>query len=384
MPLRESAAAAIAGARGAAVILSANPIHDTGGGQRSAQIALELLARDWAVLFVSHGEVTETVDLGLAYPQPRLVRRSLAEARGGEGSAVLDAFLSLPGALVVTQVPVAEWLPVLTRARRFGARTVFDLIDLWDSELGYGWYRRRDEGRVAAASDALVASAPALVRRLSSRTGRPVALVPNAFNGRLFRPGAGASRPDDLPGERPVVIYVGSLWGGWMDWALVDTVARELPDLAFVFVGDHRGEGAGLPENCSFLGLKPQAALPAYLAHARAAWLPWSTDPVTQATSPLKVFEYLAMGLPVVAPDLEPLRSLSGVVRCGGGRASPTAVAASVGAAVARTRSGLDLRMAQEMRSESWEARVDTLLAVSADPGPGAGPLGRLKAYLGL
>jgi HAD superfamily hydrolase (TIGR01450 family) len=47
-----------------------------------------------------------------------------------------------------------------------------------------------------------------------------------------------------------------------------------------------------------FLGLKPQVALPPYLAHADLAIMPWTEDPVTRATSPLKVYEFVAMGLP--------------------------------------------------------------------------------------
>ena len=38
------------GARGAVLLLSPNPMHDTGGGQRSAQIALELIERDYSVM----------------------------------------------------------------------------------------------------------------------------------------------------------------------------------------------------------------------------------------------------------------------------------------------------------------------------------------------
>ena len=41
--------------------------------------------------------------------------------------------------------------------------------------------------------------------------------------------------------------------------------------------------------------------------------LPWTRDEVTQATSPLKVYEFVAMGLPVVAPELDPLEGIPGV-----------------------------------------------------------------------
>jgi len=61
--------------------------------------------------------------------------------------------------------------------------------------------------------------------------------------------------------------------------------------------------------------LKPQTALPAYLAHIDVAIIPWKVNEITQATSPLKLYEYLAMHRPVVVPDLNPLKNIPGVFR---------------------------------------------------------------------
>lgn len=180
-----------------------------------------------------------------------------------------------------------------------------------------------------------------------------------------------------------MALYVGALWGGWMDWALVDRAARALPHVSFVFVGDHRGEGAGLPGNCAFLGLKAQGDLPAYLAHARVGILPWKDDAVTQATSPLKVYEYVAMGLQVAAPDLEPLRGIPGVRRCADPPAFVTAVAEAVAAGPDDdTRAA----MASFAAGQAWPRRVDALLALAegarSRPTPGVGLLGRLGGWV--
>jgi glycosyltransferase involved in cell wall biosynthesis len=349
---------------GAAVVLSANPIYDTGGGQRSAQLALELLDRGFAVLFVSHGKVTETVDLGMRYEHERLRSVSLAEAVGD--SVVVDRYLAHDRAVVITQVPVCTWEPVLARARAAGAVTVYDCIDRWDSELGRGWYRIDAERRIAKGSDILVASAAELVRHVEHLAERETSLLPNAYNSRVFRVGSRPERPADLPDRGRIALYVGALWGGWLDWSLVERAARALPDTTFVFVGDRRREGRGLPDNCVFLGLKPQTALPGYLAHADLAFLPWSADDVTQATSPLKVYEFVAMGLPVVGPAIETLRGIPGV------RAFTDADDFVV--AVRETgRKGVKPERVAEMEDfaagNSWVQRVDALLSL-AEPGP--------------
>lgn len=358
--LHERIARATHGAPGVCVVLSANPMHDTGGGQRSAQIALELLERDHAVVFVSHGRVTETVDLGLRFEHPRLVQMPLRAVGTRSGHEAVVGALRHPGASVLTQVPVRSWMPVLEAAHRAGAPTVYDCVDRWDSELGRGWYRRHVEEAVGSASDLLVASAPELVRHVERLAEREVHLLPNAFNARIFAPDRAGERPADLPPGR-VALYVGALWGGWLDWGLVRAAAERHPGTRFVFVGDHRGEGAGLPSNCVFLGLKPQAELPPYLAHADLAFVPWVTDAVTQATSPLKVYEFVAMGLPVVAPRLDTLEGIPGV---SGARGRPEFLELLARADRAATDPETREAMRRFAGASSWTHRVDVLLGL--------------------
>ena len=356
--------------RGSAIILSANPIHDTGGGQRSAQLALELLDRGYEVLFVSHGKVTETVDLGMKYDHPRLTSVSLASIAGSVGAAAVERCLGHGKALVITQVPVREWEPVLAKARAAGAVTIYDCIDRWDSELGRRWYRPEAERRIAGESDVLVASAAELVHHLEVLAERDACLLPNAYNSRVFRAVSIPERPADLPDGRRIALYVGALWGGWLDWDLVGAAARALPETTFVFVGDRRREGRGLPDNCVFLGLKPQTDLPGYLAHADVAFLPWSADEVTRATSPLKVYEFVAMGLPVVGPSVEPLVAIPGVRRF-------TDVADFIEAIRTTGRAGISAEVRRDMAGfasrNSWVQRVDALLELAATAKGAAG-----------
>jgi len=391
-------ASAADAAAGVLVLLSANPMHDTGGGQRSAQLALEFLARDYAVVFISHGRVTETVDLDLRYDHPRLVELDLREVLGAPVRQAVEALFGSPGSILLTQVPVSEWLPLARAARIAGSVTVYDCIDRWDSELGRGWYRVENEVALANDSTHLVASAYELVDHLERLTGREVTLLPNAFNARLFSAGAarrGEADPDeddaadtelsevpaDFPTADRVALYVGALWGGWLDWELVRRCAVAHPETAFVFVGDRRREGRGLPGNCHFLGLKPQTDLPAYLRRADVAFLPWKVNDVTHATSPLKIYEFVATGLPVVAPAIEPLRGIPGVRLC----SDPTSF---VGAAGSVGRGSLTAAAVEEMGSfsahNSWVQRVDELLRLARDAPVVAGPAVHTGATLSV
>jgi glycosyltransferase involved in cell wall biosynthesis len=59
-----------------------------------------------------------------------------------------------------------------------------------------------------------------------------------------------------------------------------------------------------------FVGLRPQAEVPAYVAHADVCLVPFKVDKLVRAVSPLKVYEYLAMGKPVVASQMPELQDL--------------------------------------------------------------------------
>jgi glycosyltransferase involved in cell wall biosynthesis len=179
-----------------------------------------------------------------------------------------------------------------------------------------------------------------------------VTLVPNAVNARLFDHRRPWSRPSDLP-DGPIFEYHGSLYGDWFDWHAVRRVAEEFADSSIVLIGDRPAKEPSLPDNVYLLGLKPQLELPAYLAHTEVALIPFAVTRTTHAVSPLKVFEYLAMGVPVAAPPLEPLLNLDGVY-----------LDHDLVAAVKAARSGGSPDPAAVLEFHSWEARVKNLFEV--------------------
>jgi glycosyltransferase involved in cell wall biosynthesis len=190
---------------------------------------------------------------------------------------------------------------------------IYDLIDDWATSLGGNWYRPEVERAFVDRADVLTATTAPLADRLRELSGRPVYLLPNAVNTRLFVPNRWYQRPADLPRAEWVMMYVGALWGEWFNWELLIRLADAYPEAAVVVIGDYRGQCPEQRPNLHFLGLKPQRDLPAYLAHGDVAIIPWKVNKITQATSPLKVYEYLAMHRPVVAPDIESLHGIPGV-----------------------------------------------------------------------
>jgi glycosyltransferase involved in cell wall biosynthesis len=330
----------------ALLLLAAVPLHDVGGGSRGAQIALEAASRGIHVTYINRYDASETVDLGLRFIHP------LLEERRADNFDLDNYLARLRSSERIALVEFPERSHVATAEALSGFKVGYDLIDEWsDDALGGWWFEAEVEQRLLGRADQLFASAAVLKTNLEARSGRSVTLVPNAVNTTLFDPSRDWVRPADLPQDR-ILEYHGSLYGDWFSWESVAAVANQNPEATVVLIGDPPQRRPSLPANVQFLGLKPQSELPAYLAHTDVALIPFVVSPTTQAVSPLKVYEYLAMGVPVAAPPLEPLFGLPGV-EC------DTDLAAAVSRALAASRPD-----PTPIRAEhSWGNRVGRFLA---------------------
>ncbi len=296
--------------RGLLLLLAGVPIDDTGGGARCTQITLELLRQGWKVVYVNRFPKHESVDLRLHIAHPDLETHEWSQFDIGDFLAIQSRIGGEVPVAALVEFPLPEFLPVLRRLDQAGVTIVYDLIDDWDTSLGAGWYSMAAEREYVDRADVLLGTAPALVDRLERMAGEPATFLPNAVNLRLFDPDRPHPPPPDLPEAAWRIAYVGALWGDWFDWDLLIAVARRYPESAVVVVGDYRGQCPERVDNLYFLGLRAQRELPAYLANVDVAIIPWKINDVTRATSPLKLYEYLAMRKPVVAPDLPPLHDI--------------------------------------------------------------------------
>lgn len=136
--------------------------------------------------------------------------------------------------------------------------------------------------------------------------------------------GARAPEPYAPPAPGPLrVVYAGHLY----PWKGVDTFVRALAlttDITATIVGGHPGEPdlarvrtlageLGLVARITFTGLVPPGEVAARLRSAHVLVLPNSATAISSAyTSPLKLFEYLAAGRPIVASDLPAFREVIG------------------------------------------------------------------------
>ena len=121
--------------------------------------------------------------------------------------------------------------------------------------------------------------------------------------------------------NKPIIGFIGSISEYKLNYKLIHNVASSLKEINFVFIGptDDSLNHSNLNrikklKNVYFLGYRKYKSLPSYCAYFDVAWLPLIHNNYTKSMFPMKFFEYLAAGLPVVATDLESIREFNKLV----------------------------------------------------------------------
>ena len=157
------------------------------------------------------------------------------------------------------------------------------------------------------------------IREFLPRKNADVLVCPNGIDPEEFavtESVAEAREKLGLDRKKPIVVYAGQLYN-WKGADVLGRAANVMKDALVVFVGGSARECTDFravhrADNIIMAGQKPHADIPLYLRAADVAVLP--NVPVTResvyATSPLKLFEYMIAGVPIVASDLPSIREI--------------------------------------------------------------------------
>ncbi len=356
--------------------------------QRPQQLMVRIAARGWNVVYVDpaldgvpcSGDGSRPRDWMRALTDHVIGLKCRAVHAGGIHHSPLGAAaglrLAAELATALRALGVAEatlfvespfWAPVaIELARRRGYGLVYDCLDDHAGFGNLGAEVVRQEGALVRASELVIASSHALARRLEP-LARRVVLIPNGCDDAHFAAAEPHPRLRDLP--RPRLGYFGAI-ADWFDCDLVAAAARAYPHGSVVLIG---AAGAaeqqalqGLP-NLHLLGECDYAVLPSHLAAFDVALIPFRRTPLTLATHPVKLFEYLAAGKPVASVRLPEIECYEDVVHFGD---SPAAFAAAVGEALAAPAAEAGRRQ-EVARRNRWDARAEALDVALREAAPG-------------
>ena len=180
------------------------------------------------------------------------------------------------------------------------------------------------ERSFASQADLVLASAPALAARLR-RYSANVLDAPNVADTALFARALDMNQsdgPDPLVAAlpRPRILFTGAIVSTKLDMPMLLALARARPEWSFALVGpvgpgDPRTDVSALQEmpNIHLLGSRAYEELPDVLRAGDVGLIPYALNAVTESVFPMKVYEYLAAGLPVVATPLPALAEVAEV-----------------------------------------------------------------------
>ncbi len=246
---------------------------------------------------------------------------------------------------------------------------VYDCVDDYREQTVSA--RKREmvaEGdRMAVLRSRLVFTTSGTMYERQRRLNPSTYLVPNAGDFEHFvRASDGAiAAPElsDLP--RPVLGFAGNFLPTKVDFDLLEEVARRMQQATLLLIGPATEETAPQLERLArlsavrWLGPKPYSELPRYVAAFDVGLIPYLSNAYTRSCFPLKTYEYLAAGKPVVASGLPELAGMEPDVVLAEGS---TAFVRAVQEAAATNGEASRERRREVASRNSWEARTDRLL----------------------
>jgi glycosyltransferase involved in cell wall biosynthesis len=219
--------------------------------------------------------------------------------------------------------------------------------------------------RVSERRRSVCAVSAAIVERIAPLG--PAAVVPNGVDpAEWLEPPAPPAWMAELPGPR--FLYVGTL-DSRLDLGAVLAIARAWPQGSVSLVGPVADSAHLQPllaePNVTLPGPVSRPEVTALVHAADACLVPHVRTPLTEAMSPLKVYEYLAGGGPVVATDLPPMRGIAG----------PLELVPPGGDFPAAARAALERGPMKEaergrfVERNSWSRRCEEVLALALGDG---------------
>lgn len=206
-----------------------------------------------------------------------------------------------------------------------GFKIIYEYIDELSDEIsGHlpDFVYDRHKNIIEDKSNIAVGSADKLIEEIEEIRGKEnVAMITNGvqYDHWQYRSNEVPEKLKDIVSKgNPIIGYFGAL-AKWFDYELLKKVAKERPNYEIVLIGflyDNSFKDSKIDEleNVHYLGIVDYKELNKYSQYFTISTIPFLLNDITESTSPVKLFEYMAMGHPIVTTDMRECRKYKSVL----------------------------------------------------------------------
>ncbi|EJT5925518.1 glycosyltransferase family 1 protein [Clostridium perfringens] len=206
-----------------------------------------------------------------------------------------------------------------------GFKIIYEYIDELSDEIsGHlpDFVYDRHKNIIEDKSNIAVGSADKLIEEIEEIRGKEnVAMITNGvqYDHWQYRSDEVPEKLKDIVSKgNPIIGYFGAL-AKWFDYELLKKVAKERPNYEIVLIGflyDNSFKDSKIDEleNVNYLGIVDYKELNQYSQYFTISTIPFLLNDITESTSPVKLFEYMAMGHPIVTTDMRECRKYKSVL----------------------------------------------------------------------
>ena len=263
---------------------------------RPIRLAKEFLKKGIAVIFSYHrwkkSEPIPEYNGGLLFQIPVDVTiqmlSKIMEIKDMENKMFMISYPHPSIPKIMNRYKIKSWL------------CVYDARDDWDEFEKVGqakWYSTFNEKYIVSNSDFVTAVSTELCEKLDFYEPKnSVILNRNALDNEFLSKNYRRIKTNDF-----IIGYFGHLSGSWFDWESLILIAERCPNYTFQIIGHSNPEDLKLPKNIELLGAKNSIEINEIASRWKVGIIPFKINKLSAAVDPIKIYEYLALGLPVVS-----------------------------------------------------------------------------------
>lgn len=352
--------------------------------QRPQQISIELANAERRIFYISPNFIDDEIP---GFEVEVKDKNNLIFQIKLHVSGFQNIYTSAPTAKTISQLrlsigEVLEWAdikysiskidhPFWTEAASILPNSRF-LYDCMDHHEGFGNFPEELkllEKSLFSNSEITIVTSSWLENLIAPFVNRSL-LIRNAVDYDFF-----STVPTDIykdPHGRKIIGYYGAI-AEWFDIDLVESIAQEYPHCCILLIGADTVDASSKLcklKNVVFTGEVSYECIPYYLHSFDVCLLPFKVIPLTLATNPVKVYEYISAGKPVVAVNLPEMSQFEGLVYTA---VNKDEFIAAVGKVLINNESIEVIQLREDFaKSQTWRHRVTNLIeqveSVAFDP----------------